>query len=134
MGRFDCFDYTRFAFSGVNLGLYALDINPDKYIPYPQRNTQEYHVIAGSDPTVNQDYNKILVSMSWGFMPEEMWNDLLPYTRKNYAGQSDTIYFWDNPIGRFSGIQVKITKFEGKTIAGNRPIDRYDISLELREV
>lgn len=129
-----CPDYLRFQLSGVNLGLYIFDVNPTNYDIYPKRATGGYSTIMDSDPTVNRDYMKYEVTLRWRRMSERMWNQLQPYSRKNVDGTSETMYFWDAQFNRFFEKQVRIEMLEGRILAGNLPIDRFDVKLRIREV
>lgn len=129
-----CPRYLRFQFSGATLPLYVFDLNPSSYDPYPQRTTQSYSLILNFDTTIDQDYNKIEVSMNWDRMPETMWESLLPYTRKKVDGTSERLYFWDSTIGRARESLVKVEEFQGEVVAGETPIDRHSVSMKLRFV
>lgn len=127
-----CQTYTRFQFSGVNLGLYIFDLNPTNYTPFPQRTTQSYKTILNFDDTVDEQYDKIDMTLTWNEMSESMWNYILPYTRKNVDGTSESLYFWDGNFGRACGKKVKIESFNGQLHGGNTPIKRFNVSLRIR--
>lgn len=130
-----CPRYLRFQFSGVNtLPLYVFDLNPSSYDSYPQRNTQSYKTILNYDPTSDEDYKKLEFTMSWDRMPETMWFSMLPYTRKKVDGTSELIYFWDGNIGHYKATSVRIESFRGEVRAGYDPVDRFNVSIKLREV
>lgn len=124
--------YTRFAFSGVNLGYYPFEINPTSYNAYPQRTTKAYDIINGVNPTIDEDYNKLIIDMSWGWMPERMWNKLVPYARKKVDGTSENTYFWDLDIARFNGVKIRVENLKAEARAGSDPVDRFNVSLQLR--
>ncbi len=57
--------YLRFQFSGIALPLYVFEQNPTEYDAYPQRTTQSYRTIDNFDPTVDEEYRKIEITMAW---------------------------------------------------------------------
>ena len=120
--------------SGVNLGLYIFDVNPTNYDIYPQKRTQGYDTILDSDPTISKTYKKFTIKVTWQEVPHYMWNQLEPYARKNVAGVSEDICFWDADFQRFQGSQIKIEELEGTARGGNLPVDRYDVSMLIREI
>ncbi len=129
-----CPQYLRFQFSGVTLPLYVFHLNPSSYDPYPQRTTQSYRAITNFDPTVDEDYKKIEIDMSWTRMSEIMWESIYPYTRKKVDGTSEPLYFWDGTIGHYKGSLIKLEYFKGEVKAGTDPIDRFNVSMKIREV
>lgn len=126
--------YLRFQFSGATLPLYVFDVNPSTYDPYPQRTTQSYNLILNFDTTIDQDYKKIEINMQWDRMPEAMWEAIYPYTRKKVDGTSESLYFWDGAIGHYKESLIKIEDFQGEVRAGLDAIDRFNVSMRLREV
>ncbi len=127
-----CPRYLRFQFSGIALPLYVFDINPSNYDAYPQRTTQQYQNILNFNPTVDENYNKIEIDMSWDRIPENMWEMLYPYTRKRVDGTSEPLFFWDGDVGRARESRVKVEYFKGEVSAGEDPIDRHNVSMRLR--
>ena len=127
-----CWDYPRFALSGVNIGYYEFEINPTSYNVYPQRDTQTYATIMNSTPTIDQPYEKLVIEMTWAYMSENMWIKIKPYARKKVDGTSDNTYFWDANFGRFSQGKVKIEDLKGEVQGGYDPPDRKNVSLKLR--
>lgn len=129
-----CPVYTRFQFSGVNLGLYIFEINPTSYDIYPQRASKSYTYINEFSNIIDADYNKLEISIEWANMPESMWNSIKTYSRKKVDGRSEDLYFWDANMGRFCGRKVKIEEFSADLKGGWNPINRFSVSLKLREV
>ncbi len=127
-----CPKYLRFQISGINMGLYVFDINPTSYDGFPQRTTQSYRNILGFDPTVDKNYDKIEIDMSFEQMPESMWNSLLPYSRKKVDGTSEDLYLWDSHAGRFQGNKMRIEAMRGEVKGGYFPIDRFNVSMKIR--
>lgn len=127
-----CPQYLRFQFSGIRLPLYIFDQNPISYDGYPQRTTQSYKNLINPDPTIDEPYQKIEMTMTWDRMPESMWNAILPYTRKKVDGSSEPLYFWDGQIGRFKEGRIKVESFRGEVRGGYFPIDRFNVSLKMR--
>lgn len=129
-----CPTYTRFQFSGVNLGLYIFELNPTNYDIYPQRTTKSYSHTLGHDTTIDQNYDKIEISISWREMSESMWQSIIPYSRKLVDGTSEDLYFWDANLGRFCGRRVKLEEFSAQLVGGNNPIKRFNVNAKLRSV
>jgi len=127
-----CPVYQRFMFWGENLGYYMFEMNPRDYDPRPQRDTQVYQVIADTNPTFDKDYNKMVVNMSWEYMPERMWNAILPYMRKKVDGSSEALYFYDAQITNFNWTKVKVEALRGEARGGYEPVHRFNVSLKLR--
>lgn len=129
-----CPVYTRFQFSGVNLGLYIFEINPTSYDIYPQRNSKSYNYINNVSKIMDASYIKLEIDIRWDNMPEDMWNSIKTYSRKKVDGSSEVLYFWDANLGRFCGRQVKIEEFTTELHGGYNPINRFNVSLKMREV
>lgn len=129
-----CVLYDRFVISGVNLGKYSFDVNPSDYDPYPVKDTNSYRTIMDADPTIDFDYNKFEISLSWNRMPEQQFYELESFSRKNTDGRSENIYFWDGAIGSFNGAQIRVISFEAGAGAGFVPIDRTRARMLIRRV
>lgn len=127
-----CPRYLRFQFSGATLPLYVFEVNPSEYNPYPQRTTQQYQTVLNFNPTVDENYNKIEMSMAWQRMPESMWEAIYPYTRKKVDGTSEDLYLWDGEIGHFRETRIKVENFKGEVKGGYDPVDRFTVSMAFR--
>ncbi len=132
---FLCINYPRFQLNSTDLGIYVFEINPSTYDVFPSRTTRPYTTIQSSDPTVDQDYNKIDVVYRWDYMSESMWNDIYPYYAKNVDGTSLIgLTFSDATIGRFSNTPITVCKFTGTTQAGYFPVDRFSVEMIIRQI
>lgn len=127
-----CPTYQRFALSGLNLPLYIFELNPDSYDSYPQRTTQSYKTILDFDPTIDETYKKIELSMGWTEMSDAMWSSLLTYSRKLVDGTSEPLYAWDSTVNHLNGTLIKIEQLKGQVQGGNAPVKRFSVSLKLR--
>ncbi len=134
MGTIDCKFYERFQISGVNLGVYKFDVNPSSYDPFPAKTTQFYKSVNSFNSTVDQVYTKIELTMGWDIMQESMWNDLLPYYRKNTDGTSEGLYFYDSNIGNFNWTKIQVIDLRAQAMAGNDPIYRTKVSFRIRQI
>ncbi len=129
-----CPDYLRFQLSGINLGLYTFEINPSNYNIFPQKRTGGYATILDPDPTVEEDFNKLEIQVSWKRMPLKMWEQIEAYSRKEVDGTSEDMWFWDANTGRFTGNKVKVEKLSARVRGGTEPLDRFDVKMSLKEL
>lgn len=129
-----CPRYLRMQFSGSILPLYVFQINPSVYDAYPQRNTASYKTILNFDPTIDETYKKLEITLQWDRMPQQMWNDILPYSRKKVDGTSERLLFWDAGVGHYKESLMKLEYLKGEVRAGEDPVDRHNVSLKLREI
>ena len=127
-----CPQYLRFQLSGVKQGLYVFELNPSSYDPYPQRTTQSYKNITVFEHTIDAPYNKLEIDMHWDEMSNNMWNSLIPYSRKNVDGTSENLYFWDSHVNRFQGHRVKIESLRCDLKGGHYPLTRFNVSMKIR--
>lgn len=127
-----CPSYDRFVLSGSTLGNYIFELNPMRYDPYRRQEPQVYSVVMSTNPTVDVPYEKVSVEMSWDFMPERMWNALLPYARKRRDGSSENIYIWDGGISGLQGQRIRIEDLKAEVRGGVEPVHRYNVSMRIR--
>lgn len=127
-----CLNYDRFVLSGVNLGSYTFEINPTRYDPYRRQEPQVYSVVMSTNPTVDVPYEKLPIDISWDYMPERMWNAILPYARKYRDGSSENIYLWDGGISGIQGQRIRIEDIKAEVRGGVEPVHRYNVSMKIR--
>jgi hypothetical protein len=118
--------------SGVSLGAYTFELNPMQYDPFRRRETKVYQVVMSTNPTVDEDYRKTPIEISWDYMPQNMWDALVPYARKRRDGTSEDIYFWDGAISGFQGQRVRIEDLRGEVRGGYDPVCRWNVSMKIR--